>query len=234
MDGDITFSSFRRDMNLTMEAICRELFLHNRESIKIQKEETAVRNLVKILDAALRLCNEKGFASMSLRDLSREADLSLGAMYSCFSSKDDLLRLMQAQCRSMVLRALEGGIEGFDDPRMRLRRLIQAHLYSSEILQPWFYLSYMEIRSFPKDEYSLAIEAEMFTEKTLVDIILGGQASGVFKPVNAGLLGAVIKAMLQDWYLKRWKYSKRKVTVQDYCDFVLDFIESYLLFTAEA
>jgi hypothetical protein len=39
----------------------------------------------------------------------------------------------------------------------------------------------------------------------------------------------VIKAMLQDWYLKRRKYAARKVSVEHYAAFLVDFVESYLL-----
>jgi TetR/AcrR family transcriptional regulator, cholesterol catabolism regulator len=229
MEGDLTFGSFKGTMHLAMRDLCRELFRENRATIKVSKEEVAVKNLVKILDAALTLCNKKGFAAMSLRDLSKEAGLSMGALYSYFASKDDLLRLMQSQGRTVVLRVLQSHTEGIDHPRTRLRRAVQAHLYLSEVMQPWFYLSYMETKNFPKDEYRRAVEAELFTEKILIDIVQDGQERGAFKPVNAELLGATIKAMLQDWYLKRGKYAKRRTSVDRYAEFLLDFIESYLL-----
>jgi AcrR family transcriptional regulator len=229
MEGDLTFASFKGSMDLSMEAMCRELFRENRATIKISKEEVAVKNLVKILQAALTLCNRKGFATMSLRDLSREAGLSMGALYSYFAGKEDLLRLVQSQGRRVVLRVLESHTRGIDDPRVRLRRAMCAHLYLSELMQPWFYLSYMETKHFPRDEYRKAIDAELFTEKILVDIVKDGQERGVFKAVDAGLLGATIKAMLQDWYLKRGKYTKRRTSVDQYAAFLMGFIESYLL-----
>lgn len=229
MRVDLKFASFKQDMNLTMEALCRELFLRNRESVRVIKEEIAVKNLVKILNAALTLCNRKGFASMSLRDLSKESGLSMGALYTYFKSKDDLLCLLQSQGRTVVLRAIESQIEGVENPRIKLRKAVQAHLYVSEIMQPWFYLSYMETKNFPREEHKKAIEAELFTEKLLIDIVRSGQEKRVFKPINSELLGAAIKAMLQDWYLKRWKYSQRRISVEKYAAFVLDFIESYLV-----
>ncbi|MBI5250688.1 MAG: TetR/AcrR family transcriptional regulator [Desulfomonile tiedjei] len=212
-----------------MEALCRDLFLGNRESIKINKEEVAVKNLVKIVNAALKLCNRQGFAAMSLRDLSKEAGLSMGALYAYFTSKDELLRIMQQHGSLVVMRVLQGQAIGIDDPRARLRSCIHAHLYLSEVMQPWFYFSYMETKNLPKEEHKKAIEAELFTEKMLIDIIEEGQDKGIFKPVQTALLGAVIKAALQDWYLKRWKYARRKVSVEEYAAFLVDFIESYLV-----
>jgi TetR/AcrR family transcriptional regulator, cholesterol catabolism regulator len=224
-----SFKTFERETNLSMESLCRELFRENRESIKINKESVAVKNLMKIMNAALKLGNQKGFAAMSLRDLSKEAGLSMGALYAYFTSKDELLRLVQQQGSTVVMRVLQCQIQGIDDPRARLTRCVYAHLYLSEVMQPWFYFSYMETKNFPRKEHKKSIESELFTEQMLIDIVEDGQKKGIFKPVNAELLGAVIKAMLQDWYLKRWKYTNRKVSVETYAAFVVDFIESCIL-----
>jgi hypothetical protein len=43
------------------------------------------------------------------------------------------------------------------------------------------------------------------------------------------LSAALIKAMLQDWYLKRWKYERRKVMVEQYGEFLVDLVLSYIL-----
>jgi hypothetical protein len=43
------------------------------------------------------------------------------------------------------------------------------------------------------------------------------------------LTASVIKAMLQDWYLKRSKYRKRNISVDHYSEFVLQFIEAFIV-----
>jgi len=227
MEADLRFNAFKDVVSLSMEDMSRELFQDNRQRIKIKKEPVAVKNLVKILNAALKLSNTKGFAAMSLRDLSREAGLSMGALYTYFTSKEELLHMIQHQCM-VVFKVLLDQIEGIEDPRVRLRRLIQGHLYLSEVMQPWFYFSYMETKNLAKSEQKKAIEGELYTEKLVTDIIAEGQDKRVFKEVDTELVGAVVKAMLQDWYLKRWKYAKRKVTVETYAGFVVDIVEAYL------
>jgi len=227
MEKDLKFDAFKEVLSLTMEDMSRELFQGNRETIKIKKEGVAVKNLVKILNAALNLSNEKGFAAMSLRDLSAAAGLSMGALYTYFTSKEELLHMIQRQS-NVVAQVLLDQIKGIDNPRMKLRRVIQAHLYLSEVMQQWFYFAYMEAKNLAKEEQKKAIESELLTEKILIDIMKEGQEKRVFKAANIELTGAVIKAMLQDWYLKRWKYARRKVTVEKYAAFLVDLIESYL------
>lgn len=223
------FDAFKDLVHISKEDICRNFFLENGRKIRIKKEEVAVRNLVKIFDAALAISNKKGFPTMSMRDLSAETGLSMGALYNCFSSKDDLLDMLQEQGRTVVIKILTDCTSGIDDPRQKLRRTVQTHLYLSEVMQPWFYFSYMETKNLGKEEHKRAIESELATEKVFLDIIEEGISSGIFSPVDAGLTAAAIKATLQDWYLKRWKYERRKVTVEDYSHFLVDFIESYLL-----
>ena len=227
MGDNLKFETFKGLVSLSMEDLCRELFLDNRESIKIKKEGVAVKNLVKILDAALTLSNEKGFAAMSLRDLSAKAGLSMGALYTYFSSKEELLQMIQRQS-AVVVHVLLDQIEDIEDPLAKLKRVIQSHLFLSEVMQPWFYFAYMETKNLVKQEHKKAIEAELATEKLLIDIMKEGRDKGVFKAVNMELTGAVIKAMLQDWYLKRWKYARRNVSVEKYAAFVVDLVETYI------
>jgi TetR/AcrR family transcriptional regulator, cholesterol catabolism regulator len=227
MDVNLKFEAFKGLVSLSMEGLCRDLFLDNRENIKIKKEGVAVKNLMRILEAALTLSNEKGFAAMSLRDLSAKAGLSMGALYTYFASKEELLQMIQRQS-TVVVRVLIEQLEGIEDPRTKLKRVIQAHLFLSEVMQPWFYFAYMETKNLAKQEHKKAIEAELATEKLLIDIMKEGRDNNVFKAVNLELTGAVIKAMLQDWYLKRWKYARRNVSVEKYAAFVVDLIETYL------
>jgi AcrR family transcriptional regulator len=228
MVDNLDFKTFRRIVDVSMEDMCRDLFLGNRESIRIKKERVAVKNLVKIFDAALSISNEKGFSAMSLRELSAEAGLSMGALYTYFKSKDELLDMIQRQGRMLIMRVLLNQIEGIEDPKIKLKQAILVHLYLSEVMQSWFYFSYMETKNLAKDEHRKAIEAELFTEKIFIDILKDGQKKGIFRPVEMDLAGAALKAMLQDWYLKRWKYARRKVTVEKYAAFLVDLIETYL------
>jgi len=228
MPEEFGLAAFQALVNISMEDMCRGLFLDKNNSIKIKKEGVAVKNLVKIFDAALRLSNEKGFAAMSLRGLSAEAGLSMGALYAYFSSKEELLEMILRLGRSVVLQVIAAQIQDIDDPRARLKRAIHAHLYLSEIMQPWFYFSYMETKNLDKAEQKNAIATELFTENIFKDIIEQGISSGMFRQVNAGLASSIIKAMLQDWYLKRWKFRRREIAVEEYACFLMEVLDSYM------
>jgi AcrR family transcriptional regulator len=224
----MSFDEFKKIVSISKKAISRQIWETNRSAIKVKKEEKVIENLIKIFDAALEISNAKGFRTMSMRDLSAKSGLSMGAIYSYFSSKDELLHLLQMQGRQIANKILTDQISLVKGPAQKLRIAIQTHVYLSEIMQQWFYFSYIEARNLAKDERKRAIESELYTEKIFIDILTEGVKLGVFKISNIILTASLIKAMLQDWYLKRWKYQKRKINVDDYAELIIDVVESYL------
>jgi len=222
------YVDFQKKVNLSKFELCREVYRENRNSIRVKKEDKVVKNLERIFRATLRISNRKGFQAMSMRDLSREANLSMGALYSYFTSKEELVAMLQNQRRSVTRRILDERISQEYGPCARLRAAILTHLYLSEAMQPWFFFSYMEAKNLSQKEQDLAVASELYTEKLLADILNQGQAQGAFELRDPLLTASVIKAMLQDWYLKRSKYAKRRVSVDQYARFVLEFVEAFI------
>ena len=223
------YADFQKKINLSKFDLCREVYRENRDSIRVKKENKVVKNLERIFSATLKISNRKGFQAMSMRDLSREANLSMGALYSYFASKEELVAMLQNQRRTVTKRILDERIAQESKPAARLRAAILTHLYLSEAMQPWFYFSYMEAKNLSKKEQDLAVASELYTEKLLADILEQGQIQGSFELRDSQLTASVIKAMLQNWYLKRRKYAKRRVSVDQYARFVLEFVEAFIL-----
>ncbi|MGH8530681.1 MAG: TetR/AcrR family transcriptional regulator [Nevskiales bacterium] len=223
-----TLKEFRRDIGLTMQGIVRELYREHSAQFQVQSEAVAVPKLVTIIEATLTLANEKGFHSMSLRDLAKATGMSLGGLYAYIRSKDDLVALIQTHGHRLALRTLSRQLEGLHEPREKLRAAIRAHLYLSEVLRAWFYFSYMEAKNLAPAERQQAVEAEIATETLFRELIEQGQAAGLFRATDAQLTAALLKAMLQDWYLKRGKYRSRGVDVERYADFVIEIVERML------
>ena len=211
------------------ESAFRRVFLENRDTIRIKKEKTAVKNLEKILDAVFEITYEKGFSAMTMRYLSQKSGLSLGALYPYFKSKEELLSIILRQGLSMVTRVLESFADRHEDPVLKLDAVIKAHIFLSEKARPWFYFMFMEAKNLNPPEWQTVMEAEFHTEKVIVDILKAGEDMKSFKKQDHLLTASIIKAMQQEWYLKRWKYSRRNITVDDYVEYVLGFVRAFCL-----
>ncbi len=225
-----TLKDFRRGIGLTLQGIVRELYRAHAAHFQVQSEAVAVPNLVSIIEATLSLANTKGFQAMTLRDLAKSTGLSLGGLYAYIHSKDDLAALIQSHGRRLAMQVLAGQLEGVVEPRARLQAAIRAHCFLSEVLRAWFYFSFMETRHLPPEERQQALDGEVAAEALFCEIIEQGQRSGAFHPArDAQMTAALLKAMLQDWYLKRWKYRGRGVDVERYAESVIEWIEAGLL-----
>ncbi len=233
-----SLQEFERRIKPYKQEIWSEIFHANPDLIKVSKEKTAVRNLEKIVDATLRLSNKKGFHAMSLRELSAEAGMSMGGLYAYIRNKDDLVELIHNHGRALALRFLEQQLRDVDDPCEKLRVAIRSYVFLCQVMRPWFHFTYMEARSLSDKGRKQVMEAEMISDGIFTDIIVAGQEQGVFRRINPRLSSALLKAMIQDWYLKGWKYRELKVDVESFADFLQDLIERHLMgsrgVTAEA
>ncbi|MBF0453112.1 MAG: TetR/AcrR family transcriptional regulator [Candidatus Magnetomorum sp.] len=223
----MNYADFVRRFDESKESLFHQIYQDNRDIIKIKKEATAIKNFEKIFDAVFRITYEKGFQAMTMRDLSRETQLSMGALYAYFQSKDELLTIIQRQGRTMIKRVLESHCTPKDSPLKKLTTVVKAHLFLSELAKPWFYFNFMEAKNLSDTEREAILASEAYTETILFEILEDGEQKGVFQAGNHMLTASIIKAMQQEWYLKRWKYTRRNVSVDDYAACVLGFIESY-------
>jgi hypothetical protein len=79
----------------------------------------------------------------------------------------------------------------------------------------------MEAKSMNPVEKEKTIASELATDELFAAILEAGQAQGRFQPRDVALSAGAIKALLQDWYVKRWKFARRGIDVDRYADFVL-------------
>lgn len=223
------FETFKTDLSLSKEEICKELYQEHTDMIRIKKETTATRNLARIIDSTLRLANSKGFHAMTLRDLCADSGLSMGGLYAYIRNKDDLIHLIQSHGFMLTRRTLLRYTEGIDDPLEKLSQAIRAHLFLSELMRPWFYFSFMEAKSLPEREKKNAIATEREIETIFCNIIEEAIAEELTAPgINPRLIASLIKALMQDWYLKRRKYQNQNVSVEAYADQVRALLFAYL------
>jgi TetR/AcrR family transcriptional regulator, cholesterol catabolism regulator len=84
--------------------------------------------LARILRIAAGEIAQRGFHNTGIRDISRATGVSIAGLYYYFSSKEELLFLIQDHCFGTVLGNLDRLLGEEQDPRVRLRLLIANHL----------------------------------------------------------------------------------------------------------
>ncbi|TKB48419.1 TetR/AcrR family transcriptional regulator [Ferrimonas sediminicola] len=175
--------------------------------------------LEAIIGATFELANLKGFHAMTLRQLSDASGLSLGGLYGYFPSKEALAASIHRFIRVQFEQVLMPMIKDLADGQ-QLQAICRYHLYLSELMQPWFYFTFMEARH---QSEALRREALALSEQVDRELQRGLSLQGqVDQPVIAvGLL----KHLLQGWYLRRSHFRKAGIGVDAYTDYLLDRIQ---------
>jgi len=86
------------------------------------------RKLDAILRQAAGVFCRRGYHQASIRDIARATGVSLAGLYYYFSSKEELLYLIQRHTFETILATAKAAIEGMEHPEERLRALIGLHL----------------------------------------------------------------------------------------------------------
>jgi TetR/AcrR family transcriptional regulator, cholesterol catabolism regulator len=215
--------------SVSMEALCARIAERHGNVIRIQKDRVVVANLARIIEATLKLSNKKGFHATSLRDLAEASGLSMGGLYAYMDSKTTLLSMILQEMVATVVRILGDAPEEMrGDPHVHLHWFVDTHVRLSEAMLPWFVFAFMEAKFFPPAERQFAVDSEVATEKIIADILARGRQSGAFTLRDAPLAAALVKPLLQDWYLKRAKYRKRGTSIDGYITAVTSFIDASL------
>ena len=212
--------------SVSTEALCARILERHRDVVRVRKANVAVANLARIIEATLKLSNKHGFHATSLRDLAEATGLSMGGLYSYFGNKTTLLSMILGTVTTIAVEILsDPPDEVADDARAHLAWIVDTHVRLSEAMHPWFVFAFMEAKAFPPAERQIALDGETATESIIAEVLERGVGSGAFAIGEVGLAAALIKPLLQDWYVKRAKYRKRGTSIEAYIEAVTAFVD---------
>lgn len=214
------FQTFRKVTPLDGSTIWALLLERNQQRITVKRPDKAQDNLRRLIEATFRLANQVGFVSMTLRDLCRETELSMGGLYGYIASKDDLAAMIEDMIRFLGA-AIPHWFDDQPSPTARLDAFLRGHVFLSELLQPWFYFVFMESRMLSGSQRQVAKAAELQLQQDLASRIAD---AGVPDPAEAQLLAAHTAALIQDWHVKRWKFRQQKVSADTFAASVSRFV----------
>ena len=233
-----SFMSFLDTFPLQGENLYTAVFNRNADIVQTQKARFATVNLEKILSATFEVSSLSGFDRMSLRDLSRRTGMSMGAIYSCISKKEDIA-LMVADIVRLSSELTHQHAVQVDSLWSQIEQSIRFHLYASTLLQPWYFFLYFETRCLPEQQQLESKEIELGAIDAFEARIIAGVANQEFFSKDPRMVANMIVVLLEDWYLKPWKtllpnYSVSDVLEQEkrisnYSQSIIDLVKKLLV-----
>jgi AcrR family transcriptional regulator len=178
----------------------------------------------QIFEAASKLFKKKGYHVTGLRELSKEAGISLGNLYNYINTKEDVLYIIHQKAAEMVLEAINQETSDVSDPVEKLKELIKIELLTMDKYQDLILLIYQESHALSrKSLHSMLAREETHIQK-FQKVLEDGMAKGVFKPGNSMLLANLIKMMIDCWVLKRWVL-RGKVSFKEMEKGIIELVE---------
>lgn len=226
--GENDFELFKSSVPIGSKQIWQAFYHLHKDKIKVQKEKVAIEKLKTIIKATFRLSNQKGFALMSLRDLSQETDISMGSLYAYIGSKGQLAEMVHQFLPHMFDLCIGAELDKKESSQQQLNRLVRGHIFITECLQPWFFFAFMETKHLSRSIKQLARDNEAKSEILLQQIIHHGEQENQFTPSDRFLTSMMIKSLLQNWYVKHAKYKQSNTDCETYIGFIEQVINLYL------
>ncbi|MDX8354392.1 TetR/AcrR family transcriptional regulator [Cognatiyoonia sp. IB215182] len=156
----------------------------------------------RVLDTALRLIAEHGFAAVSMRQIASEVGVQAGALYNYTPDKQSLLFDMMRAHMAELLAALQS-VDLQGDAVSQLETFTRFHIRFHLPRPDQVFVSYMELRSLSPENFSVIERMRRDYEDALEAILRQGEAEGVFAVADTRVATRAIIAMLtglSHWY----------------------------------
>lgn len=162
----------------------------------------------QIFNAAVKVITNKGFERSTIREITREAGLTIPTIYQYFKRKDDILELIFDTYIQKVETDLKAAIASQNTAKARLEAAVHVtlaslHKYHREIL-----ILSQETKSLRPEVKRAVIRKMMRYLSNFVEIVESGVQTGEFRTVEAELYANLIPMMCQVWIQRYWSVGK--------------------------
>ena len=139
----------------------------------------------RVLATAAALFYERGAAGTSVRDVTTACQLSPGALYNHFSSKDDLLYTLVQHGLSRMRRRLDEALAGCsDDPQEQFSAFVRAYVIGHLLGPKLAQVTRREYLHLSPERCELVREERRRFRNHLTEILLAGAKDGVFELID--------------------------------------------------
>ena len=179
-----------------------------------------------IRKAAIARIYQCGFEAMNLRDLAADVNLRVGSLYNYVPQKQEFLADLLEDILQELLTDLHARMANVDDPMERLRRFVKFHIEWHTARKEEVFIGNMELRSLSAVQYERVASLRKRYEHHLQEILVAGQASGVWTLADVRVTTFAMLSMLTGvctWYSGSGRLSQTRL-IRVYEDLVLKML----------
>lgn len=178
--------------------------------------------------AAFDLFLKDGFHRTSARDIARQAGISIGAVFSYFRDKEEILFHIldqeQGKTKRQIVETLEGllrdGVGTHADPEMIFTQAFTHYLRSIDEMRRFILLGYQETKSLNQQARNSIFAREKRVWAALAAVLRYGAERGCFTSDNIELKAHNIMVLAHAWAIRRWAFAGVADSIEDYIAFL--------------
>ncbi|HEX5951810.1 MAG TPA: TetR/AcrR family transcriptional regulator [Rhodanobacteraceae bacterium] len=178
----------------------------------------------RVLEAALKLFAERGYAGASVRDVAATAGVKPATIYAHYPSKEHILAELCRVGHEEHYRSVRSAVLGSGgDPRDQVVAYVRAHVGFHTSYPMLAVVANSELHVLGEELGAATFVLRRESEELLQDIVKRGMRSGAFKVKDAWLAVAAIGGMglrVAYWFAPAYELSAEQVA-EGYAEFAL-------------
>jgi AcrR family transcriptional regulator len=180
-----------------------------------------------ILNSALHLFAERGFAGASIRDIAGAAGIQPATLYGHFDSKEQILaQIVEAAHLEHHRRLSAALLSSGPDPIEQLSAVVREHVLVHAELPMLAVVANSELHALSAELGAGALALRRRSEELIFDVIGRGTDLGHFEPIHQWMALAAIGAMgirVANWFTSDFELSADQVA-DVYVEFALRIV----------
>jgi TetR/AcrR family transcriptional regulator, cholesterol catabolism regulator len=148
-----------------------------------------------ILDSALALFEAHGFHATSVQAVADEADVTKGAFYHHFASKEELVHIIHGELLDHMLGEVREIVARGEGAEAQVRALIHAIVGSTVSLRSHMAVYYQERRYLEDERFDTVRRKRDELMKLKTEIIRAGMEDGTFRELDPAVIAFGINGM---------------------------------------
>ncbi|MBV6759047.1 TetR/AcrR family transcriptional regulator [Rhodococcus opacus] len=180
----------------------------------------------RIRAAAIEIFAAKGYGATSTRQIAASLDLSPGAVYPHYKTKESLLFAVSLEGHNAALVNLRAADEPTSLPTVRLTSAVTAYVKWHAHHHSQARVVQYELRSLSAEHFKTIAIIRRETTKVFTDIIRAGNETGEFQTIDTDAASLAITALGVD--VSRWfpssTYSDPEVLAERYVELALRMV----------
>jgi AcrR family transcriptional regulator len=169
-----------------------------------------------IVRTATKMFIDRGFANVSVNEVARAANLSIGSLYKYIRTKEDILWLVMDSIYGQLESQLEEKRSSSSSPIDSLMHAFAEYMRAEHAVRRGILLMYREYPHLAPEAQREFMDRERRVVQVFQKIIEDGVQDGAFVCADPRLAALDILAMGAMWALKGWML--QDVSLDDYID----------------